>query len=587
MAKPRTWLVVLAAVTAAFTAGSVAAAAPPVGAVPPVGAAPPVDQRVTVGSPATPFSQNKQNEPAVAIDPAQPNVVAAGANEEIDMESCSAGDPTHCPFSSGVGDSGVYFSFTGGSSWTQPTYSGWTARDCLGPAVCNPHVGPIGTLPGYYEAGLVTNGDPALAFGPRPDAHGHFAWSNGSRLYYSTLVLDLPGASPFRGAGAIAVSRTDDVAAAAAGHDAAWRRPVIVSSKQSPTTFADKDQVGTDNSASSPFFGNVYICWDSIRGSGDMAPTPLMVARSSDGGNSWTAQQIGPATNNANNTQADGCTIRTDRRGNAYLFGIGTRHGQSVQLMYRSTDGGKHWAGPTLVAPVVRPGVLDPVEGRPVIDGIAGERVDLAAAPSVDIANGRPTGSGATDEIFMSWADGRAGLNHEQLMLTWSTDRGRTWATPRAVPLATADRPFYTATAVSPNGRDLYLVYNALSTPYRANTTDPRTLVGVVLHADLAGGTPGPFTELDRSATGDSRAASLNDLTSEFLGDYVYAAATDSGVVGVWNDTSNAADCPAVDAYRASLYTGSPLSPPDVPAACPATFGNSDIRGASLADPTR
>lgn len=582
MAKPRTYLAVLAAV--AF-----AAAAAPVSAGARVStAAPPSDQLVTVGSPATPFSQNKQNEPAVAIDPAHPNVVAAGANEEIDMESCAAGDPTSCPFSSGVGDSGVYFSFTGGASWVQPTYSGWSARNCLGPAACTPQVGPIGTLPGYYQAGLVTNGDPAVAFGPRPDAHGHFAWSNGSRLYYSTLASPFPGTAPaFRGFGAIAVSRTDDVAAAAAGSNAAWQPPVIVS-KQSSTTFADKDQVGADNSASSPYFGTVYVCWGAIRSKekGNAMPTPLVVARSSDGGDSWTTQQVGPATNNAGSTEPDGCTIRTDSKGNAYLFGIGTRNGRSVQLMYRSTDGGKHWVGPTQVANVVRPGATDPVQGRPVLDGIAGERVDLASAPSVDIANGRPTGSGGTDEIFLCWADGRAGLNHEQLMLTWSMDGGATWATPRAVPLPAGDRPFYSATAVSPNGRDVYLVYNAFTTPYRDNTTDPRGMIGAVLHADVLNGAPGPFTPLDRSATGDPRAASVNSLGYEFFGDYVYAAATDDGVVGVWNDTSNAADCPAVDAYRASLYTTTPLAAPDVPASCPATFGNSDIRGASLADPT-
>ena len=125
-------------------------------------------------------------------------------------------------------------------------------------------------------------------------------------------------------------------------------------------------------------------------------------------------------------------------------------------------------------------------------------------------------------------------------------------------------------------------MYNAFRTPYRANTTDPRGLVGVVLHADVSHRRPGAFTELDRSATGDPRAASLNDLSAEFIGDYVYAAATDKGVVGVWNDTSNGADCPAVDAYRASLYTSTPLTPPDVTSSCPATFGNSDIRGANL-----
>lgn len=270
MASPRDLLLIVATAAATFAGAAVAVAAPP------------ADTLVSVGSPVTPFSQNKQNEPAVAIDPAHPNVVAAGSNDEIDMESCAAGAPNTCPFTQSVGVSGIYFSFTGGQSWTQPTYTGWTARGCLGPAACTPHLGPIGTLPGYYEAGLVADGDPALTFGPRPGADGSFSWANGSRLYYATLASNFSAVrseQTIRGFEAIAVSRTDDVQSAAAGDDSAWKSPVVVS-KQSSTTFSDKEQIWADNAESSPFFGTVYTCWASFRSNsrGNALPTPLTVA---------------------------------------------------------------------------------------------------------------------------------------------------------------------------------------------------------------------------------------------------------------------------------------------------------------------
>src|SRR6266704_2475161 len=76
---------------------------------------------VSAGSPSSPVPQNKQNEPAVAIDPLNPKIAVAGANDEIDLAPCAG---SSCPFTPGVGLSGVYFSTSGGASWSQPTYSG-------------------------------------------------------------------------------------------------------------------------------------------------------------------------------------------------------------------------------------------------------------------------------------------------------------------------------------------------------------------------------------------------------------------------------------------------------------------------------
>jgi hypothetical protein len=549
------------------------------------------DTLVTVGSPSSPFAQNKQNEPALAVNANHSTVLAAGTNDEIDLEACNAADPTTCPFTTGVGVSGIYFSFDSGHTWTQPTYTGWTARDCLGPAPCAPHVGPIGTLPKYFENGLVSDGDPALSFGPVPDASGHFSWANGSRLYYANLISNFTAGrdEAFKGVEAVGVSRTDDVGAAASGDASAWKDPVIVS-RQNATLFSDKEQIWADNAASSPFFGNVYICNAAFRGRGRAnTPVPLMVATSSDGGDTWKQHQVTPATDNIHEVGFGGCSIRTDSHGVVYVFAdhfaVGLP-GFGSHALIQSFNGGHTWTRPrTLFTAVDLCNAVDPVQGRCVEDGVAGARDDLSSAPNVDIANGAPTGVDATDEIVDVWVDGRDGLNNEHVFLSSSTDQGQNWSSATSIE-STGDRGFYVAPGISPDGADLYVVYNAFTTPFRNNTTDPRGLIGVVKHASLgSGGTPTGWRELHRGAPGDPRGSSANGLISEFLGDYVYAIATRTYGAAVWNDVRNAVDCPSIDAWRESLQIGTSVPTPSPNTDCPANFGNSDIFGGSFPKP--
>jgi hypothetical protein len=544
---------------------------------------------VSVGSPPSPPAQNVQQEPALAVDAAHPNVLAAGANDVIDLEACNAGDDTICSFTPGIGFSGVYFSFDSGHTWIQPTYTGYSARlginnSCLGVVGLDPGCtpdpdGPIGTLPWYYENGLISAGDPALAFGPRPDSNGTFSWTNGSRLYYANIAFNFD--ETFKGPAAIYVSRTDDVAAAAGGDKNAWMQPALVS-RQNSTLFSDKEQIWADNAASSPFFGNVYISYTAIR-SQNRSAVPIMVSVSSDGGNTWRTKQVSEAATNAQQGFRTGTTIRTDSNGVVYLFfaNFGTgAPGIGTHAMVKSYDGGHTWTRPQDIVSMNDACYnIDPVIGRCVEDGIAGARMS-AAAPSVDIANGAPTGADATNEIIDTWADGRLGLNNEKVMLSYSTNGGDSWSSPTPIS-SSGDRGFFAAAGISPNGHDLYIVYNAFTTPYRTNTFDPRSLVGVVLHADIGtDGVPTGWAEMHRSPPGDPRGSIYDPFnTAEFLGDYVYAIATSTYGAGVWNDARNAADCPAVDAWRMSLRGGDPAPRPAPQQDCPSTFGNNDIFG--------
>jgi hypothetical protein len=567
------------------------------------------DAEVTVGSDDKLFSGNKQNEPWVAVNPIDPDIVAAGANDNIDLEACNVGDDTTCPFTAGVGLSGVQFSTDGGMSWTQPTYEGYSARDCDGvvgnetnPCTPDPS-GDIGTLPNYTEFGMVSNGDPALAWGPQPGTTG-FSWDNGARLYYANLASEFPGQDPFPGPVAIAVSRTDDIPSAIAGNNDAWFDPVIAS-KQSNTTFSDKEAIWADNAASSPFFGNVYVCNVAFRSSGG-APEPVMFARSTDGGSTWSQRQVTSAANTRLGQGRQGCTVRTDSDGVVYLFFNSADKDKAnppvfdpAQLLARSFDGGRNFEKPFVVAEVQECGLFDRVQGRLTFDGIAGARTN--SFPSVDIANGAPYGTvdstpggaAAPDTIALTWCDGptpstTTGPN-EDALIQFSGNKGVNWTVPLNA-ADTADRPDFPAVALSPDGTDVYLTYDAFLQPWQPSALSPaRNVEGVVRKATLTGTTPGPFGTVHRGNPGDNRGSSANGLTSEFFGDYNYVSATFDFAVAVWNDAREAADCPAIDTFRQNLATGTTPNPRPAPnIQCVQTdasaFGNTDIFGVRIDD---
>jgi hypothetical protein len=565
--------------------------------------APPVDALVSVGSPTNLHPRNAQNEPALAVSAIRPDVLAAGANELVDMQPCSrlaATEHAACSFplgtfNLGVGLAGVYFSFDRGHTWTQPTYSGLTAADCS-PTVepCTPHVGPIHTVPNYYENGLRSRSDPGVAFGPAPGPNG-FSWANGDRLYYANLATNLTDTvmrntgSSQNGFFGVTVSYIDNVTPARIANQANWSRPYFAAPHAAFSSGLDKEQIWADNAASSPFFGNVYVCYSDFHSfsGGNAFPLKPMVSTSRDGGVTWKQHQVAPAIANARQGAYDGCTVRTDSHGVVYVFfthfgGTSLAGFHSVVI---SRDGGQTWRPPQDVVAITDPCFhTDRVTRRCIIDGVAGARTDLAAMPSIDIANGAPTGLDATNEIVDAWVDGRDGPDHEKVFLSYSTNGAVSFSTPAPISPA-GDIASYAAPAISPDGARVFVVSQSYGQPFQTTTANPRPEHGVLQTAPiLAGGAPGAWAAVYTGPYGDARGTSQGRiLYNEFLGDYVYAIATRDYGAGVWTDVRRTADCPAFDAWRqASWNAGTVVLPAPWPLGdCPANFGNNDIFSAT------
>ncbi len=515
------------------------------------------NSQVNMMAPAPPpgnvdnFPQNKQNEPGLALDPLS-GALIAGSNDEIDEPLChtTSTGAGSCPFAPNVGNSGVYFSTNGGVNWTQPSFT----ESPTGVGSCQGRV--IHTLPGYCEQNLESFGDPILAVGPAMGANGKFSWSNGSVTYYGNLAFAASGL----GVPSMAVSRS-------ANDGASWSAPVTVStSSANPVDFNDKDYVWADANPNSPFFGNVYASWTLFVGNGKFgksntfSPEPIVFARSTDGGQTWS--HIIRLTQSANNGAVggrQGSLIRTGPDGTVYVFFEGAINHHSEQLVAISHDGGTTFGGPLPVAAVND--IPSPLGGSSFRDN---------SFPSADVNQ-------TNGALYVVWANEEGTPSTALIKFTESDDGGLTWSTSRTVGgAAGAANAFFPSVAASPDGTNVFVAWPAQT--WKANGTPPGA--GVVSQfAAFQVRTDGVWEGAHRLSTGsgDPDGSSTNSLGAQFLGDYATAVASNTTGWFVWSDTRNETSCAAVDAFRAG--TGSKPNPDTacLPSAGGQLFGNSDI----------
>ncbi|MFN2539789.1 MAG: sialidase family protein, partial [Mycobacteriales bacterium] len=458
------------------------------------------------------FPTNKQNEPTIAVNPLDPSRLIAGSNDEQRQPPCGPGpvrgfdaDPSDCSFFPNVGTSGIYTSSDGGGTWTnrgllddQPSWSSL----------------PVGQR-------LVSDGDPVIVYGPRPDAAGRFSYSNGARAYYATL------ASYFNNAGPnppqklpeyLAVSYSDD-------DGATWSAPVLATTKENPNDFNDKESIWADDLPSSPYFGRVYVSWTEFRSYG--VSEPVMVSVSTDGARSFSKpKQLSPAGNNGTGNGRQGSAARSGPDGTAY---VAWEQG-AWQVLSRSTDGGTTWTRPVNIGPLSD--APDPLPG-------SNFRTDSFLSIAADPRVGSTT-------LYASWVNNTpAGT---RAVFTTSTNRGGSWSGLQTLSTPAEGDAFFQGLDVAPDGR-VDLAYQAQHAINPATFGTGNAAIDSWYLSKPAGGSWSAPTKVS-TASSDPSASAQNNLQRQFFGDYNTLVSSAANAWFIWTDTRNGQGCPAVDAYQ-------------------------------------
>ncbi|PYJ07683.1 MAG: hypothetical protein DME25_03300 [Verrucomicrobia bacterium] len=384
-----------------------------------------------------------QNETAIAVDPNNPNRIVAAANDYVTRTwNCSLNG---IPCSAlGEGSSGTYFSNDGGATWCCASALDGSNLGTLIPGVNHLEGGP-------YEAG----GDPAVAF----DSRGH--------VFYAGL-----GFNRTTPPNTVAVNRgTFD----ASGH-LSWSAPVFINPTTSPSTVNDKEWIGADWHASSPFRDRVYVSWTRFLfnpHNGRYMQSPIFFVYSKDGGHTFSD----PQSICGNVLYDQGSRVVVGYDGTVYVFFEGSTRLATVDSTYvvKSTNGGKSFGPPVQVSEL---GDIIPP---------ANTVFRVNSFPAADAA---PNG-----DLYAAWSTEVIPVNgtlHAVAVYSKSTDGGATW-TPQVpifpaleaasrmaigypvtqpdgstlnAPDAQSEDTFWPAVAISPSGR----VYMSA---YAANVVSP------------------------------------------------------------------------------------------------------------------
>jgi len=359
-------------------------------------------------------NKRQGNEPTVAIDPTNPNILAAGWND-------------YCQSDLAAGWMGIAFSTDRGRSWIDSTIPGYPLDDSA--------EGSQSPLKGRTDAG-----DPLVAF------------DNDGRLFFGGIAFNR--AMPQNGSVFVGTYGANPGPAGVSGQlPKDYLRTRIVGKPGTPSLngiFQDKPMLEVDRSTASPYEDNVYFCWTKFQGFGR---NKIYFARSTDHGRTFSRGML------ISDGYVQGCDIAVENDGDVYVSwrsfaapGAGRTDGMRV---VRSTDGGQTFDRPRQIASFTpyapnQAGERDCGDG-PFYCGDPGfvfHRVPLEPRLTADQ-------TGAVDGVFATWnavapnsvqasqspyySAGPGFVGRSLVYTSRSTNDGQTWSAGRAVDPSGAD----------------------------------------------------------------------------------------------------------------------------------------------------
>jgi hypothetical protein len=433
-----------------------------------------------------------QNEPSVAVDPTDSQIMVAGSNDYCaEIENGSGNLWT-----------GYYRSADGGGTWSNSLVPGYPA-DESDDGLASPAHGSCAAA-----------GDPTQSF----DGEG--------TLYYGFICFNR--VQPTNGS--IYLASYDD-------HGADYVRTVRIA-RGTPSTwglFQDKINIAVDQSTGEDTSGNVYVAW--ARYSGQAVNNNVWFTRSTDGGQTFSK----PFRLTGGQAEEQFADVGIGPDGAVYVTYREIAHQKSTEnrvRIVRSTDGGQTFSAPATVADIVP---FDSTDFGPDTCGDG----PFACDNGLTYARFSSLSAVAADEdgVHVVWS-ARNESGQAKIFARNSPD-GLDWSDD-AHQLDTVEDGHQFFPDITSGGGALSVIFqDSQGDPEYSPDLPPGDTAegansGNVVHSFMASSTDGgeTWSELPVSTAGTNPNWEVRGgMRSPFFGDYNYASAAGATHAWVWTDT--------------------------------------------------